>query len=36
MESFYKCFSFYYIGHIRDSSGYVRSWYDSDKDDGVT
>lgn len=25
------CFSKYYIGHLRDGQGFVRTWYDQDK-----
>jgi len=25
------CFSNYYIGHLRDGQGFVRTWYDQDK-----
>ena len=34
-SDFNKCFEGYFIGHIRDSEGYVRTWYDNDKDDGT-
>ena len=29
------CFSSYFIGHLRDSQGYVTTWYDEEKDDGT-
>lgn len=25
------CFDSYYIGHLRDGSGFVRSWFDQEK-----
>ena len=33
MSDFYLCFADYLIAHARDSSGYVRTWYDNDNDD---
>jgi hypothetical protein len=29
------CFDYFQIAHVGESSGYVRTWYDNDKDDGI-
>ena len=35
MSDFQKCFAIYFVAHARESSSYVRTWYDNDKDDGT-
>jgi hypothetical protein len=34
IDLFIICFDGYLINHLRDSEGFVTTWYDKDNDDG--